>query len=1131
LGEEAAELRASRARRYEVERLARAGQPRGTLLERMLASTRPEPGQRQSPTQYIAAKAITTGSFALSGALLYGGVKVIGDMIRQAENLQRLFSQIEAQFESMGRGSEFSGFRRQILEIARDTGVAADQVATVGFQMRGAFEPTKKAIEETAGAIRVSLVTGIEQKELTDSLTAASIAYGTSIESIGDKAVGLEERFGVLSRESLKVFGDMASSAEQVGLSLDEMGAIVGVIQQRSARGGAAIAEGLGRVLPTIGQNAVEIARLYQQTGSLQPKSAQVLDQLAAGQTGKVLLQLVDDYKNLDTATQQYIITLLGGRREAQLLIPLFEGSAKVTKELARTEGDAGKVAERFANLQDTLSQRMKRFREEVNQLGDALFRAGLGDVLQGAADAGLVLVRVLGAILRLLGDVNDATGGTVGKFLLYAGAINLAARAMRTLRTATAAAGTANAATGALGYLGRAGAAPGAFFSGRAAAAGTAATNAGYAAAAGGAGRIGQTAAYGTGGALGALGINPYVVIAGSVAAVGVVTAQQRQTVRKAGEDLAKQLATATDARLKELLSQNEVDFWERITTAVSGTDTSEDAIKRELNKRNPKSTQLAETFRALDKYTGDPRTGYMTTIAKALEAGDPGEIKDAEEILRNLFKEDPNLQKQVEVALQRYRQDASDKAKADAAKPSFEKSRRSIQEIQAAFEAGEVGYDQLIGVQREQVEILQRLAAGDPEKLQQLLEARRALAKSQADNVASLLPILASLRQLAGQDPTANLPDIYGALDAQVIDDAAAPFVDPWEKIPTKPAIADPRQRVEQAQQAAQIQKDAFNKAIGREADAEKALALGRAGVKLDPRTKKVIEEGLSAIYGREIHIADTLKANEDELRDLTAKAIAQRVASVQLEGTRTNDPVKKAEAALKAARIAAYNPLATNAEHDNAVAAVLDAERALDLVIADKATAKAELVIARLSARGDEIGVARTRVEEAKRLLREAKPDVGQAALDRLQADVVTQEANLRDTTLSNRERDIDVALQLERISIAQAIQQLQALLSFPEITARQTEELLLKIKSLRDQAAGDFALNLGDIKLPTLYEVRRQAQSNAAGIGYQDNRNVAVTLYVTNGMTLDVATAMLSDALGAPVRTLTPRPRRY
>lgn len=410
------------------------------------------PGDFATLGQFVGQRALVAGAYGIAGAGLYGVINTIQDVIREAEELQRIFVSIESQFEAVGQGDQFEGYRERILEISRNTGVAADQVALLGFQFRGAFGDSARASKELDSAVRGVVVTGLEAREVTDGLTAAALAYGGSVEDIFDKAIGIEERFGVLAKESIAVFGDFSAVAADVGLNITELGAILGTVQQASGRGGAAIAEGLGRVLPTIQEQTTEIFRLYHEIPELRGSLPQIEQSFNTGQTGQVLLQLIRDYDKLNERQQRYVINLLGGRREAQLLIPLFSNQRKIVKELDRDQDDAGKSAQRFADLQVTLSQAIARAREEFRAIGEALFRAGLGDLLRDAAVAGGVLVRVLSLLVGFMADFNELTGGSAGRLLEMAiaiKAVSFGLSQMAKLRAAATAAEVGAAATG----------------------------------------------------------------------------------------------------------------------------------------------------------------------------------------------------------------------------------------------------------------------------------------------------------------------------------------------------------------------------------------------------------------------------------------------------------------------------------------------------------------------------------------------------------------------------------------------------------------------------------------------------------------------------------------------------------
>jgi hypothetical protein len=140
-------------------------------------------------------------------------------------------------------------------------------------------------------------------------------------------------------------------------------------------------------------------------------------------------------------------------------------------------------------------------------------------------------------------------------------------------------------------------------------------------------------------------------------------------------------------------------------------------------------------------------------------------------------------------------------------------------------------------------------------------------------------------------------------------------------------------------------------------------------------------------------------------------------------------------------------------------------------------------------------------------------------------------VASAANVRDTTEQQAEDDIDFNLQMERISTAQAISQYQARLDMADalgLTEKERRNLLLKLKGLRDSLGQDFQFNLpSDIRLPTLYEARRLNQSPG---GYQDNRNVNITVTANNTVDAQGALDVIVDTLSGPSR-FGSRPRTY
>lgn len=1265
--------------------------------------------------QFLGQRALTTVGYAAGGTLLFGAVNGIQEAIRAAEQLERVMATVRKQFESAGQASDFEGFSDSILGIARDSGVAASEVATVAFQMKGAYGSTTRAVEETRGAIRASVVTGIEQRELTDSLTAASLTYGESIEGITDKALGLEERFGVLAKESLKVFGDMATVANQAGLSIDELGALVGVVQQASGRGGAAIAEGFGRVLPAVQGSAAEILRLYDAVPALKGRFDEVAQGFQEGRTGDVLLQLVKDYESLDKSTQNYVIQLLGGRREAQLLIPLFQNSSKVIEELARTESDAGKTAERFASIQQTLAQAMKRLAEEGRQLGVALARLGVFDALKVLAGGLIFVVGAAGRFLDFFADINETLDGIPGKVVALVAALKGLQLVLKGIAATQAFLGTIKGiqaiATGATvaGAVGGGGGIPGGIILPPGVRpppvpAGGAGAGWGFLGL-GALGRFGQSSFGGSiPGGLGAATSG----ISARIGALGAVGAGLATGAVFVGTAVA--LEKAIEARNK---LQDQMDgHLKGITESLKDRDLFELLDNERVSKgvgRERSGFTAAPSFVGLGAFISGRKTPYeiylkeiedetLRTFEEALEQGVFAKTEENKQLLADLGSNDGGKRrKAVEEAVRKIkaargkdaakiRQIAADSSENQAVLDTGGSLEiLNAAQAAAAYQSGEKTYAEYQLVLNQTAAALTAADNNDIEFHQKVLDAQRAARQAVSENLANNIRLRQQILQQSGEDPSVVLPDILRTLgdprllpaqadqviqayyatqqtelkrsiqnapnQRAALEAAVGTPIDPQvrkaleeyykqngitAKIPThiratddelraiRQSIAqedilrlqaenvtqDPQKQAQLQLKIAALQKLAATndtQRLNADIAAQQAMIsaddasqevlrsrirLAQAGTE-DPaenarleveaaeaELQYAVEQGLgeAAINDAQARVDQARRA----ARDVQRGVIASRIRLAQ---ARTENPVAIAELELRAAQLelrnavgeeaindaqarveqsrrqvrdaqravadsrydiararAAGNELALaqielrqaddavrragndEAAQNQAIAQRLTGERAVADALFNIAQSRLELAATMQEVSGDAVGASATRLRQAQEALNRqiALDPTNEAAINELRGTVARAQASSRDTQLGEQQRQIDVALELERITVSQAISQLQALLQVPGITQEQTDNLLTKIKGLKDQLGQDFQFNIPtEIRLPTLYEVRRSHAAEQAGTGYNDNRQISVQMINHNSTDYEGAIARFQALVeGAP-----------
>jgi hypothetical protein len=209
------------------------------------------------------------------------------------------------------------------------------------------------------------------------------------------------------------------------------------------------------------------------------------------------------------------------------------------------------------------------------------------------------------------------------------------------------------------------------------------------------------------------------------------------------------------------------------------------------------------------------------------------------------------------------------------------------------------------------------------------------------------------------------------------------------------------------------------------------------------------------------------------------------------------------------------------------NDARAAAISANATLQKDIDDALNASLDLEISMLSNRGNDSDKRRIlddKVTEAQNHLNAFTARGGKLNTPegkRLQAGVNDARRSRIDEGVQIEVDTLEFQRATFAISASQEIAALQNILKTKKLTQDRARAIMLQIKGLQDQNAGQF--NLGDIKLPTVYDVRRTMQAGQAGaaaaastIGYQDNKTVNITI---NGGDMPSVQAALSANLGS------------
>jgi hypothetical protein len=328
----------------------------------------------------------------------------------------------------------------------------------------------------------------------------------------------------------------------------------------------------------------------------------------------------------------------------------------------------------------------------------------------------------------------------------------------------------------------------------------------------------------------------------------------------------------------------------------------------------------------------------------------------------------------------------------------------------------------------------------------------------------------------------------------------------------------------------------RDALTARVSALADIEKASTRNKGKqIAIDLKTLQTLKGVADAAGDVDLslslqrQILDTTNAQNDNMNEVRNSFAASRIAELQAMG-------RDSEAAIASATLARDMVEQARAQGlgDEQIQPLIDRQVAADRAAADSLQANRDSLFslrqAELNAMGDQVGLAdlnleRMRQQYAYSIKMGANPN--DAGSRNMRAQIMEGVNAASDARYQSSREDYDWQLGMEKITRTQYVQYLEGLKSTLIPGTKKFKDLELEIKRLKDDVSGNLQMNIPTaINLPTLYEVRRLGQADASGSftqsaprgGYQDNRNVQVTVNVNNGMSETQIVNTLSKAMG-------------
>ena len=199
-------------------------------------------GQASEFQKSLDASTARVFAFGATTAVLNGVSQSFRKLVSATIEVEKRLIEVNSIFQATD--ATFNKFRNSIFRVAKDTGQSFNTVA------EGAAELARQGLsaEETASRLKSALVltriSGLDAEKSVKALTAAINGFqsaGLSHTEIINKMVAVDTAFAVSAQDLAEAFSRAGSTAEDAGVSFDQLLALVTAVEQKTARGGAVI--------------------------------------------------------------------------------------------------------------------------------------------------------------------------------------------------------------------------------------------------------------------------------------------------------------------------------------------------------------------------------------------------------------------------------------------------------------------------------------------------------------------------------------------------------------------------------------------------------------------------------------------------------------------------------------------------------------------------------------------------------------------------------------------------------------------------------------------------------------------------------------------------------------------------
>jgi TP901 family phage tail tape measure protein len=321
-------------------------------------------------------------TFGASVGVIYGVQRAFSELVKSSITVEKALADINVILQA--NQQNLSNFSGELFKIARNTAQTFDTVAKAATEFARQGVGLEETLKRTRDALILTRQSGLDFKDAVDTITATLNSFskaGLDSTQIINKLANVDAAFAVSSADLSEAIKRVGSTAEDAGLSFDQLIAVVTSAQQITARGGAVIGNAFKTIFtrlqrPEVLDQLRDIGiKVRELDGEVRPaiqlfqELAQRVDGLSASQKSQIS----------ESVGSLYQINLLKAS-----LSDLSNEYSIYGRALETSINTTDQAISRNEELNRTLSATISRTLTNLTQLGSNIGSSGINQALGG---------------------------------------------------------------------------------------------------------------------------------------------------------------------------------------------------------------------------------------------------------------------------------------------------------------------------------------------------------------------------------------------------------------------------------------------------------------------------------------------------------------------------------------------------------------------------------------------------------------------------------------------------------------------------------------------------------------------------------------------------------------------------